>query len=77
MTDGYPELFNRHGDMMGYDQTEVEFKKYAQSKPNILLEHLTKHADSWLQGVPQYDDITFLVIKRKPVKVPAENRVMA
>ncbi|NIM13447.1 MAG: SpoIIE family protein phosphatase [Candidatus Aminicenantes bacterium] len=64
-SDGLPELFNSKGEMFGYDRVERLFAEKTECKPQEIIHHLVKAGENWLQGKPQDDDITFVVIKCK------------
>jgi serine phosphatase RsbU (regulator of sigma subunit) len=65
LSDGLPELFNSKGEMFGYDRVEGLFTEKAKCTPREIIDHLVKAGENWLQGKPQDDDITFVVIKCK------------
>lgn len=69
MTDGFPELFDSERKMYGYEHTIELFRQHASLEPVKIVNQFTQIAQSWLNGSPQNDDITFIVIQRK--KVPA------
>lgn len=64
MTDGFPELTNSTGEMIGYENVNSLFSNSAMSSPQKLIEQLNGHAKNWLNGIPQNDDITFFALKR-------------
>ena len=65
MSDGFPELFNDKGEMLGYEKATNIFKQVANKPANIVIEKLLNSAEEWANGHPQEDDITFVVIKVK------------
>lgn len=65
MTDGFPELMNKSGQLLEYSNVAEILKKYASLSPNKIIEHLRQEINSWLDGASQNDDITFIVIKKK------------
>ncbi|MDX1618142.1 MAG: SpoIIE family protein phosphatase [Balneolaceae bacterium] len=70
MSDGLPELQNREGEMFGYQRIETVLASGAESSPDRVIEELNYRKNEWLDGYPQNDDITFFMIKRKPVAKP-------
>ena len=65
MSDGYPELFNDHEEMFGYDNILRFAKKIINYKPEEIITSLKKSIDEWRNNIPVRDDITFIVIKVK------------
>ena len=65
MSDGYPELFNGHEEMFGYDNILHFVKKIINKKPEEIITSLKKSIDEWRNNIPVRDDITFIVIKVK------------
>lgn len=63
MTDGFAELFNGNGEMLGYDHAVEIFGEIAHRKPSDIVKRLNAHAQLWLNGTAQQDDITFMVMK--------------
>ena len=62
MSDGFPELFNAHGEMMGYSKAKALFSEMAEHAPSEVVQQLKREAAAW-SGGPIHDDITFVVIK--------------
>lgn len=71
MTDGLPESFNSGGDMLGYDRVIELISITADKSPDEILDTLLQTSNSWLQGRPQDDDMTFFIFKRKAAPVAA------
>ena len=65
MSDGYPELFNEHEEMFGYDNIRRFARKIINDKPEEIITSLKKSIDEWRNNVPVRDDITFIVMKVK------------
>jgi sigma-B regulation protein RsbU (phosphoserine phosphatase) len=65
LSDGFPELQNNEGKMYGYEKLVSDFKAYADSTPQIIIEKLNERAIEWSNGKENEDDITFAVIKVK------------
>jgi serine phosphatase RsbU (regulator of sigma subunit) len=71
MTDGFPELFNGNGEMLGYDRVIDIFHDIAERQPTDIVKRLNAHVHLWLNGTPQQDDTTFIVMKvRTPDNSP-------
>jgi serine phosphatase RsbU (regulator of sigma subunit) len=64
MTDGFPELTGKDGFMIGYDKTIELFTGIANLSPVEIIEKLNEYIETWLNGKPQNDDITFFAFKR-------------
>ena len=65
MSDGFPELFRRNGDMLGYDQCIDIFQDVADQSPQEILDHFHQKGMEWTDGHSPDDDITFVVMKFK------------
>lgn len=65
MSDGFPELFNPSGEMLGYDEVAEIFKTVAHQPPDTIINHLKKVGEQWAAGRAPDDDITFVVLKVK------------
>jgi len=63
MSDGFPELFNEDMEMLDYAGVKEIFKETTQKSPKEIITHLKESAERWLNGKPQDDDITFVVLK--------------
>jgi serine phosphatase RsbU (regulator of sigma subunit)/ligand-binding sensor domain-containing protein len=66
LTDGLPEQKNPGGEMFDYDRVRDSLCASAAEDPRTIIARLTQSAETWMQGAPQEDDITFLVIKKNP-----------
>jgi serine phosphatase RsbU (regulator of sigma subunit) len=64
MTDGFPELAGKDGVMIGYEKTVELFTCFADLSPKEIIEKLNEFIHTWLDGIPQNDDITFFAFKR-------------
>ncbi len=65
MSDGFPERFNRDGEMFDYSRSGQVLAEAATLSPREIVEHFVRTGDTWAGGRPQDDDITFVVIKMK------------
>ncbi len=69
MSDGFPELFNEAGEILGYDRAVEVFAEAADRSPEKIIAHFKETGATWTNGHPQGDDVTFVVMKVKaPVK---------
>ncbi|MCP4147994.1 MAG: SpoIIE family protein phosphatase [bacterium] len=64
LSDGLPELFNRKREMFGYSRVQELYRKIAGLAPERIIEHLVQAGEQWSNGLPQDDDITFVVLKK-------------
>jgi serine phosphatase RsbU (regulator of sigma subunit) len=65
LSDGLPELFNPGDEMFGYERVEKLFEETAGLSSQEIVDRLVQAGKKWLEGRPQEDDITFLVIKNR------------
>ncbi len=65
MSDGLPERFNPHGEMLEEQATKQCLAQHAQASAQKIIEGLAKLGDDWGGARPQDDDITFVVLKLK------------
>ncbi len=63
MSDGFPELFNEHDEMLDYPRVKDIFLETADRSPDEIIAHLNESGDRWRNDRPQDDDITFVVLK--------------
>ncbi len=64
MSDGFPELFNRKGKMLGYEQVSALLLENIHLPPEEIIDQFYAIASKWLDGRNQDDDMTFFVFKR-------------
>jgi len=65
MSDGFPELFNAEGEMLGYERAVTVFEEVASRSPEEIITHFTETGETWANGRAQDDDVTFVVMKMK------------
>ena len=65
MSDGFPELFNPAGEMLGYDKMVNIFSEVRTKSPQDIIEHFCETAKKWSAGRPLDDDVTFVAMKIK------------
>lgn len=63
MSDGYPELFNPHEEMLGYEKCREIFQETAELTAEQILQNLIDSARKWAGSRPQDDDITLMILK--------------
>ena len=63
MSDGFPELFNQGGEIIGYDAIPGILQQHADKEPQAIIDAFVSYIKSWAQGRANDDDITFIVIK--------------
>jgi hypothetical protein len=69
MTDGLAETFNHDKEMFGYERIEQLIIEMRNETPDQMIERFHLESESWLNGSPQADDMTFFIFKRNPVPV--------
>lgn len=65
MSDGLPEMFNPDGEIMDYPAARDVFAEVATRTPHEIIAHLAQAGESWANGRPQEDDVTFVVLQVK------------
>ncbi len=63
MTDGFPELLRRDGEVLGYAATREHFARVAPLSVDDVVADLASAVADWTEGEPPNDDVTFVVIK--------------
>ena len=63
MSDGFPERFNEHGEMLDYAKARDVLAEIAGQPPSTIIEHFVATGEAWANGHPQNDDVTFVVLK--------------
>jgi len=65
LTDGLAEQMNNEEIMFDYSRVKNSFYQIADNSPDDIIKKLIEIGDKWMNGRPQDDDITFVVIKVK------------
>jgi serine phosphatase RsbU (regulator of sigma subunit) len=65
MSDGFPEMFNPKKEIFDYPRVQSVFARIGRKSPEDIIQSLAGEADLWMNGKPQDDDITFVVIRVK------------
>jgi len=63
MSDGFPERFSRHNEMLGYDRVKAVLVEAADLGPHEIISRFVTIGEAWAEGRPQDDDVTFVVIR--------------
>jgi serine phosphatase RsbU (regulator of sigma subunit) len=64
MSDGFPEMFNENGEMLGSEAAGEILRETANSSPQEIINRLVSAGENWAASRPADDDVTFVVIKR-------------
>lgn len=65
LSDGFPEMFNKAGEMLGFDKAGEVLSEVAEAPPHEIIERFIKVGEAWAEGRAPNDDITFVVLKVK------------
>ena len=65
MSDGFQEMFNEQGEILGDEKVIKVFEKSAHESPQEIINQLTSVAEKWAGSHPLEDDMTLMVIKFK------------
>ena len=65
MSDGFPELQNKNGEMFGYKRARNSFEEAAEKNPEKIISYLVNEGNRWSNNKEPDDDVTFVVIKVK------------
>jgi|GEM_PF-1810834 len=72
LTDGLPELFNEHRDLLDYARIEGTFREAGRQSPHEIIDRLLTLGQHWNHGAPNEDDITLLAVQVKGSPSPAK-----
>ena len=61
-TDGVPEASSREKELMGLDRTLQALNVTSEGKPDELIDNVIDAIDTFVDGEPQFDDITMLCV---------------
>ena len=64
-TDGVPEATDTNGAMYGMDRLAVTLKYLSNETPENILRGVRASVDSFVNGAPQFDDLTMLCFEYK------------
>jgi len=65
MSDGFPELFNKHKEILDYSRAKALFGSFGEKTASDTIKSLLKEVEIWKGEAKQEDDITFVVVKKK------------
>jgi len=65
MSDGFPELFNQHKEILDYSRAKMIFSSIGDKSASDTIHSLLKEVELWKGEAKQEDDITFVVVKKK------------
>ncbi|TSA30631.1 MAG: hypothetical protein D4R68_00440 [Ignavibacteriales bacterium] len=65
MSDGLPELQNKHNEVYGYKRARNSFEEVADKEPEEIITYLKEEGSRWVNDREPEDDVTFVVIKMK------------
>ncbi|MDX1530257.1 MAG: SpoIIE family protein phosphatase [Rhodothermales bacterium] len=68
MSDGFPELLSARCGRLGYQQAVTHVAEAGGGSAAAVLDGLVDAARGWAQGRPLDDDVTFVVLRRKPTE---------
>ncbi|HSP05737.1 MAG TPA: SpoIIE family protein phosphatase, partial [Acidobacteriota bacterium] len=63
MSDGFPEMFDPSGEMLGYGRAREWFEHAASASPGDLIDRLIRQSETWAGGRPQEDDVTLALVR--------------
>ncbi|HEY0049541.1 MAG TPA: SpoIIE family protein phosphatase [Pyrinomonadaceae bacterium] len=63
LSDGFPEMFNGQNEMLGFEKAAEILPLIAHRTPQEIIDYFIKAGESWANGRPQDDDVTFVVVK--------------
>jgi phosphoserine phosphatase RsbU/P len=64
-TDGISEAMTREDEEWGEERMVEAVKSAGDRSPQALIEHLLEAADRFVDGAPQNDDMTLVVVRLK------------
>ena len=63
MSDGFPEMFNPSGEMLGFEKGAEVLKEIADHAPQEIIDRFVEVSSNWSAERPADDDVTFVVMK--------------
>ena len=64
-TDGLSEAHNAHGEEFDEERIKEALAETAQLSVNEIRDEIVRRVKDWIASAPQYDDLTFVVMKVK------------
>lgn len=74
LSDGFPELINHDGEMLGYGHAADLLATTGNLSPEAIIERFRKTVHEWTGSGRPNDDVTFLAVKKKPLKQSSSGR---
>ncbi len=65
MSDGFPEMFNEAGEMLGFEKAAEILPDVAHRSPQEIVDSFVTAGNEWANGRQPDDDLTFVVLKIK------------
>ncbi|HEY0049540.1 MAG TPA: SpoIIE family protein phosphatase, partial [Pyrinomonadaceae bacterium] len=63
MSDGFPEMFNESGEMLGFEKAAEVLPEIAHHAPQEIIDRLVEISRRWAAERPPDDDVTFVALK--------------
>ena len=63
MSDGFPEMFNNENETLGFEKAAEILPGIADQSAQEIINHLVRTGETWANGRPADDDVTFVVLK--------------
>ncbi|HEX8636744.1 MAG TPA: SpoIIE family protein phosphatase [Pyrinomonadaceae bacterium] len=63
MSDGFPEMFNEAGEMIGDETAAVVLRESASESAREIINRFVSAGEKWAGARPADDDVTFVVLK--------------
>ncbi|HEY0047957.1 MAG TPA: PP2C family protein-serine/threonine phosphatase, partial [Pyrinomonadaceae bacterium] len=63
LSDGFPEMFNESGEMLGFEKAAEVLPEIAANEPDEIIRRLVIIGQQWAGSRPPDDDVTFVVLK--------------
>ena len=76
VTDGFYEWENRSGEEFGLQRLESVILKSQDCGAEEIIARLRNAVDEFCEGTEQKDDLTAVILKRKPAEAWADARLM-
>jgi sigma-B regulation protein RsbU (phosphoserine phosphatase) len=76
-TDGVNEATSQEQEEFGFDRLRALLEANSQMKPRSLMKIILNEVRSWSTGMPQSDDITMVVVRRRFSHLSDELQVVA
>jgi len=71
-TDGVTDAINNEGEEFGSERLARHVRSLGADTPSAVVTHIENVLSEFVHGAPRNDDVTILVIERRPTKSPGE-----